>query len=415
MIHFKEFTLNNGLTLIHYPDFDSPQVVLSLLYKVGSRDESPQHTGLAHLFEHLMFSGSMSIPDYDTPLQHAGGTNNAFTNTDITNYYLSLPFKNAETAFWLESDRMLGLQLSDESVAVQIGVVIEEFKQRYLNQPYGDFWLRLRPLLYQVHPYNWATIGKEIEHIAKTTSEDCKTFFKKYYNPSNAILCVAGNISESTCLALTNKWFGDIPGGHKNPFIYPSEPPIDKAREFIHYADVPQDRIAIAFHSLPRHHENYYVADLLTDLLGRSESSHLYHSLVREKKIFSKISVYLSGELDTGSLIMDGYVTTGIDPTFAVDAIWKEINAILSESLFTDKDLLKVKNKAETAYHYGLSQLLNVAMSLVMSKNMGDANLVNTEPDKIQAVQLDEVYAYMRNNLQPNKSVTLYYLSNYKK
>jgi zinc protease len=411
MIHFNEFVLSNGLQVIHYPDLTSPQAVISLLYSVGSRDETAVHTGLAHLFEHLMFSGSLHIPDYDTPLQRAGGTNNAFTNTDITNYYLSLPYKNIETGLWLESDRMLGINLSEDSVEVQKGVVIEEFKQRYLNQPYGDFWLLLRPLLYTQHPYNWATIGKEVQHIEQTTTEDCNNFFKRFYNPSNAILCVGGNIELDVCKTLVNKWFASIPAGKRNSTTYVTEPAIQEARTLYHYADVPQDRVAIAFHSLPRSHKDYYVADLLTDILGRSESSLLYNSLVREKKLFSKLSVYLSGELDTGSLVIDGFVSPDVDPHFAVDALWNEIEAIQREQLFTDRELQKVKNKAETAYHYGLTQLLNIAMSLVLSKNMGDAHLINTEPQKIQAVTLDQMYSFMKETLKRNQSVTLFYLN----
>ena len=411
MIKYAEFTLDNGLKVIHHQDTTTPLVALNILYNVGSRDESPEHTGLAHLFEHLMFSGSKNIPEYDTPLQKAGGTNNAFTNTDITNYYLTLPTENIETGFWLESDRMLSLSFSQEALDVQKGVVIEEFRQRYLNQPYGDFWLKLRPLVFKQHPYNWATIGKDVSHVEKTELEDIKKFFFKFYNPSNAIMCIAGNIDLDKTKQLTEKWFGPIPAGEVNSNTYIQEPKQTTSISSTHTADVPQDMVAIAFRSLARKDKNYYTADLLSDILGRADSSRLFNELVRKEKLFSNISCYVSGELDPGTFIIEGKVKKGVDPQLAINAIWEQIETLKKVQDISDEELQKVKNKAETAYQFGLTQILNIAMSLCISKNMGDVDLVNKEPSLINAVSKQDIYSFVNSYITKENSTTLFYLS----
>jgi zinc protease len=412
MIQFKEFILSNGLQVIHYYDAKSPLVSLNLLYNVGSRDENPDHTGLAHLFEHLMFSGSIHIPSYDVPLQKAGGTNNAFTNTDLTNYYLTIPYQNVETAFWLESDRMLSLSFEQNALDVQIGVVIEEFKQRYINQPYGDKYSLLRSLMYQNHPYAWPTIGKSIEHIEKTTLNDIKKFFKTFYNPSNAVLCIAGNIEFNKSVELCEKWFEPIPSGTKNENVYLKDPICNGPYKKIIKENVPQDLLLIAFKNVSRNHPLYYTSDLLSDILGRAESSILYNELVREKQVFTQLSAYVTGESEEGAFIIEGKLTANYSLEEAEILVTNLLNNIVKNRTISEEMLVKVKNKTTTAYYFALTRVSNIAMSLCMSKNLGDANLVNLEPSLIEAVSLTHVYDFMENYFIPSNRFTLFYTKN---
>src|SRR5690606_34879593 len=287
MIEFERFKLDNGLTVLVHEDHSTPMAVLNVLYDVGARDEDPEKTGFAHLFEHLMFGGSANIPNYDGPLQQVGGENNAFTSNDITNYYLSLPAVNVETALWLESDRMLDLAFDEKGLEVQRNVVSEEFKQRYLNQPYGDVWLRLRPMAYQVHPYRWATIGKELAHIEDARMEDVRNFFNTYYHPGNAILAIAGDVDTAQVQQLVEKWFGPIPAGTRPVRSLTPEPPQQEARREVVQADVPVHAIYIAFPGPARLDTDYHAADLLTDLLGSGQSALLFRNLVKETELFS--------------------------------------------------------------------------------------------------------------------------------
>lgn len=402
MIHYKEFTLDNGLQVIHHPDTSTPLVAINILYNVGSRDENPEHTGLAHLFEHLMFSGSVNIPNYDTPLQQAGGSNNAFTNTDITNYYITLPAENMETAFWLESDRMLSLLFNQKNLDVQKGVVIEEFKKRYLNQPYGDIWFKLREALFKTHPYSWPTIGKSIEHVEKTNLDDIKSFFKRFYNPSNAILCVAGNVQLERVKELCNKWFAPISGGPKNTNHYPVEPPQKEYQTLQHSASVPNHKLIWAFRNVARNHPHYYTSDLLTDMLARSESSILHNEWVRKHKLCSQVNAYVTGELDPGILVVEADLNPNIDPMHAQEIMWKTLQNI--EPFLTSTELTKVKNKAQTSYLFSLTQILNVAMTLSIYKNQGDIELINKEPGLIQNIQIQDVIDYCKTYIQRNNT-----------
>jgi zinc protease len=411
MIQYSEFKLKNGLKVIVHEDHTTPLVSMNILYNVGSRDENKEHTGLAHLFEHLMFSGSVNIPEYDTPLQLAGGTNNAFTNTDITNYYLTLPAENIETAFWLESDRMLSLGFSQQALDVQKNVVVEEFRQRYLNQPYGDMWLNLRKQAFKVHPYQWATIGKSIEHVEKTQIDDIKYFFKKFYNPSNAILSLSGNISLPQAKELCVKWFEPIPNGNINTNNYPQEPDQTNATHQIIEANVPASMIVIAFKNVSRNNLLYYAADLFSDLIGRAESSRLYNALVREKEIFNSINSYVTGESDEGLFVIEGKTTQGVNIKHAEKELWDAINAIIYQNKITSQELQKVKNKSLTAYHFALTNSQNIALSLALSANLGNTNQVNEEPSKIEAVSLQEIQLFAENYIQLQKSNTLIYLS----
>src|SRR5690606_32023560 len=325
MVNFERFVLDNGLTVLVHEDHSTAMAVVNILYKVGARDESPEQTGFAHLFEHLMFGGSVNIPSYDGPLQQVGGENNAFTSNDITNYYITLPSNNLETAFWLESDRMLSLAFSDQSLEVQRQVVCEVFKQRYLNQPYGDVWLKLRPLAYKVHPYRWATIGKELKHIEDAKMEDVKAFFHKYYTPQNAIMVVAGDVNLEEVKVLADKWFGNIPAGNSFVRDIPQEPKQAEARKEWVEADVPVDALYIAFHGPDRLSADYYATDLITDLLSRGASSRLYRALVKENQLFSDINAYMMGSIDTNLIVVEGKPLPHISLEEAEKYIWKEL------------------------------------------------------------------------------------------
>jgi zinc protease len=408
MIHFKEFVLDNGLQVIVHEDPTVQIAVMNILYNVGSRDEQPHKTGFAHLFEHLMFGGSKNISSYDEPLQLVGGENNAFTNTDITNYYLTVPATNLETGFWLESDRMLSLSFDPKVLEVQRKVVIEEFKQRYLNQPYGDVWLKLRPLAYTTHPYQWATIGKEISHIENATMQDVKDFFFQNYVPSNAILVVAGNVNVDEVKALANKWFGPIPAGKRKERKLLMEPKQDKKRTLTVEAKVPADAFYKAWHMPGRFHEDYYAADLVSDILSRGQSSRLYQRLVKEKELFTSISSFVMGTIDPGLMVVSGRLKPGV--TFAQAET--EVQAVLDDLIqngATEEELTKVKNQAESTIEFGEVEVMNRAMNLAFAKLSGDANLVNEEIGMIERVSLTDIQRVARQIIFEENSSTLYY------
>ncbi|GAA3998442.1 pitrilysin family protein [Hymenobacter fastidiosus] len=408
MINFEEFTLANGLRCIVHEDRTTPIAVVNVLYNVGSRDEDPAHTGFAHLFEHLMFSGSVNIPNYDEPLQYVGGENNAFTSPDITNYYLTLPANNIETGFWLESDRMLGLAFSENGLEVQRKVVVEEFKQNYLNQPYGDVWLKLRPLAYQQHPYQWPTIGKEVSHIENAEMADVRAFFQKHYSPANAILVVAGDITVAEAQRLAEKWFGPIAGGQLYDRQLPAEPRQTTPRHLDVTAEVPVDALYKVYHMPGRPDETYHAADLLSDLLGRGKSSRLYQALVKEQQLFSSVSASCTGSFEPGLLVVSGRLNAGITPEEA-DAAVEQVMAGLRMAEATPTELEKVKNQAEASIVFGEIELLNRAMNLAFSKLLGNAHLVNEESARVQAVTPAAVLAAAQEVLRPENCSTLYY------
>jgi zinc protease len=408
MIHFQEFTLANGLRCLVHEDFTTPLAVLNILYDVGSRDESPDQTGFAHLFEHLMFSGSVNIPSYDEPLQKVGGENNAFTSQDITNYYLSLPAANIETGFWLESDRMLDLAFSENGLDVQRKVVVEEFKQSYLNQPYGDVWLKLKPLAYQTHPYQWNTIGKEISHIEEAEMADVRAFFRRHYAPQNAILVVAGAVAFDEVKRLAEKWFGPIAGGERQPRQLPQEPAQTEARRAEVTAAVPLSALYKAYHMPARLDPRYHAIDLLGDLLGRGKSSRLHQRLVKDLQLFNNISASVTGALDPGLLVVSGKLNAGV----ALAEADRAVEAVVAELLQADvpaDELQKVKNQAETGLVFGEIELLNRALALAIGKLLGNANLVNEEPAQLQAVTPTDVRAAAELVLRPENCSTLYY------
>ena len=411
MIRFERFTLANGLKVIYHQDKATPLVCMNILYDVGARDEHPDHTGFAHLFEHLMFGGSVNIPNYDEPLQMVGGENNAFTNNDITNYYLTLPADNAETAFWLESDRMLSLAFTPKSLEVQRQVVIEEFKQRYLNQPYGDVWLLLKPLAYKVHPYRWNTIGKEISHIENATMEDVKDFFKRFYHPANAIMVVAGNIELEQVKTWSEKWFGPIPAQAKNERNLPEEPAQQEPRRLIVHRDVPANSIYKAWHICNRTDKSYHHFDLISDILSNGKSSRLYLSLVKEKKLFTEINAYVSGDLDKGLFVVSGKLTAG---TKAADAE-KEIDEAVYEFVhkkLANEELQKVKNKVESVLSFSNTNVLNKAMNLAYYELLGDADLLNKEEENYAGITSDDIIQTAQKYFTEQNAVSLHYLMN---
>ncbi len=410
MINFERFTLSNGLKVLVHEDHTTPMAVVNILYNVGARDESPEQTGFAHLFEHLMFGGSVNIPNYDSPLQQVGGENNAFTSNDITNYYITLPASNLETAFWLESDRMLSLAFSEQSLEVQRQVVCEEFKQRYLNQPYGDVWLHLRPMAYKVHPYRWATIGKELKHIEDATMEDVKGFFSKFYTPQNAILVVAGDVKLADVKALTEKWFDEIPTGQSYHRNLPQEPKQEAARREVVEADVPVDSIYIAFHGCDRLSKDYQTMDLLSDILSRGASSRLYRSLVKERQVFSEINAYVTGSIDSNLFVIEGKPLAGISLEEAEAIIWEELNKIKTNPV-VEAELQKVKNKIESTLLFSELSILDKAMNLAYYEALGNAQEYNDENEKYLKVSAEDVQRIATEIFRMENSSTLWYRS----
>ncbi|HRH67349.1 MAG TPA: pitrilysin family protein [Bacteroidia bacterium] len=410
MIQFQSHTLSNGMKVIVHEDDATPLVNVNILYKVGARDEDPSRTGFAHLFEHLMFGGSVNIPDFDGPLQVAGGDNNAFTNNDITNYYETLPATNIETAFWLESDRMMSLAFTEKSLEVQRSVVIEEFKQRYLNQPYGDVWLLLRPLAYKVHPYQWATIGKEISHIENATMEDVKGFFFRYYCPDNAIMTVAGNVKAGHVFELAEKWFGEIKRNIGKRLPYQAEPEQTQARTLTVERDIPFDSIYKAYHCCSRLDPEFHAVDLLTDILSRGKSSRLYNSLLKQQKLFTEINAYHTADFDKSLLVIEGKLVKGVEMSDAEAAIHEEIKSICS-TLIQDDELQKVRNKVESTIEFSEMDLASRSLNLAFAEYMGDVNLVNTEINLYQKVTKEDIRKQAQQIFREQNCSTLYYLA----
>jgi zinc protease len=408
MITFNSFVLNNGLKVIVHEDLSTPTAVVNILYNVGSKDEQEDKTGFAHLFEHLMFGGSKYIKSFDEPLEKVGGENNAFTSPDITNYYITLPANNIETAFWLESDRMLGLSFDPKVLEVQRSVVIEEFKQRYLNQPYGDIWLKLRPLSYQVHPYKWATIGKEISHIEKATMEDVKAFFYKYYIPNNAILVVAGGVKTEEVKQLAEKWFGPIPAGETYHRDLPQEPVQTEARKLEVQAQVPLNAWYRTYNMCSRSDADFWPTDLLSDILGRGKSSRLYEKLVKQKEIFNSISASTLGSYEPGLLVIGGKLNDGYTIEQGEEAVEEIIQELLSETI-SETELQKVKNQAESVHIFDEVELANKALNLAIATLLGDTNMANKEAELINSVSIEDVERLKRTIFRKENSNTLYY------
>ena len=402
--------LDNGLRLVHSQDESTQMVALNILYNVGARDEHPEHTGFAHLFEHLMFGGSVNIPDYDTPLQLAGGENNAWTNNDITNYYLTVPYQNVETAFWLESDRMLSLDFNEHSLEVQRGGGMEEFKQRCLNQPYGDVSHLLRPLAYQTHPYQWPTIGKDLSHIANATLEEVKDFFFRFYAPNNAIIAVTGHISFEEALRLTEKWFGPIPRREVPVRNLPVEQEQTEERRLVVERNVPLDALFMAFHMCDHLHPDYYAYDILSDILSNGRSSRLNQRLVQEKQLFSTIDAYISGTVDAGLFHIAGKPAAGVSLETAEKAVWDELE-LLKQEFVGEQELEKVKNKFESTQIFGNINYLNVATNLAWFELLGRAEDMETEVKRYRSVTIEQLQQVAQTAFRKENGVVLYYKS----
>jgi zinc protease len=410
MIHFNKFILDNGLRVIVHEDKSTPMAVVNVMYDVGAKDELESKTGFAHLFEHLMFGGSINIEDYDEPLQRAGGENNAYTTNDLTNYYCQLPAQNLETALWLESDRMLSLAFSKKSLDVQKKVVCEEFKEHYINKPYGDVWKLARELTYTAHPYKWMTIGKELSHVENATLTDVKDFFKKHYCPANAIVVIAGNVETAQAVALANKWFVSIPSGEKYERNLIQEPSQLAAREIEVFADVPLDALVKTFHIDSRLEKGYYVADLITEVLGGGGSSRLFEKLVKEKQLFNNLDCYHFGSVDKGIIAIEGKLVKGKKITDAEIAINEELQKIMTEQI-SEAELQKVKNKTESVIAFEDMALMSRANSLAFYELLGNANLMNTELEKYNSVTINDILEYSQTIFNKNNSNTLRYYS----
>ena len=408
MITFEKHTLANGLQVAANRDRCSKMAALNLLYKVGARNENPEQTGFAHLFEHLMFRGTRRIPNFDAPVQMACGENNAFTNNDYTDYYITLPTPNIETAFWLESDRMTGLSLSRRKLETEKRVVLEEFNQRYLNQPYGDMTKLLREMVYRVHPYRWCAIGRTPEHVAAATLEDAERFYRRYYRPSNAILSVSGDIEPEQVFAMAERWFGEIPDtpAHHDPL--PAEPMQTSARRLKVDRDVPATAITIAFPMGGRLSRDYYLLDLISDLLSGGESARLYDSLIRRSRLFSAINAYITGDIDPGMFIITGQIMEGVSEQQAEEALWEELRQ-LQEVAVGGYELEKVKNKFEAGVMFGELNVMNKAMNIGYYLMLGHPDLINSETDIFRSINAYDIIRESRRIFRPELSSTLIY------
>ncbi|MEG2755726.1 MAG: pitrilysin family protein [Mucinivorans sp.] len=408
MIKYERRILANGLTVLAHTDGSTPMASVNVLYKVGSKNENPDATGFAHLFEHLMFGGSKNVPDFDTPIQEAGGENNAFTNNDYTNYYITLPKENIQTALWAESDRMASLNFDERSLDVQRKVVVEEFAQRYLNQPYGDTWLLLRPLCYKVHPYQWSTIGKSIDHIRGASMEQVRAFFYRYYCPANAILSIAGNFSTDEIFELAERWFSDIPSSSAPQDVIEQEPVQTEQRILVVERDVPSSMIYIAFPIGGRATREYVVCDVISDLLSNGTSSRLYQRLIKQKSLFSSVNAYVTGEIDAGLFVLTGSLLDGVSFEVAQKALLQQMEELKSVAV-SDYELQKVKNKFEANDIYSQINVLSKAMNLAFFEFVGDASLINAEVSDHNSVTQEEIFATCATLFTPEHSNILHY------
>ncbi|MFK7904166.1 MAG: M16 family metallopeptidase [Chitinophagales bacterium] len=408
MVQYKRFCLENGLRVIVHEDASTPLAVVNIMYDVGARDESPDKTGMAHLFEHLMFSGSKNIKNFDNPLYEAGGESNAFTGSDVTNYYDTLPAHNLETAFWLESDRMMELDFNQKSLEVQQGVVCEEFKENYINQPYGDVWHKLRALCYQSHPYQWPVIGKSLQQIQDVSLDDIKEFFYQHYRPNRAVLVVAGGVKADEVHRLAQKWFGDIPTGTSYVRQLPVEAPQTTFRSLTVEADVPLDALYMAFHTCNRYHENYPIIDTIAEMFSSGQSSRLYNRLVKGRQLFSNLSAYITEDFDNGLFFIYGKLSKGITTETAEAAIWEELEDLKNNSL-EEHELNKVKNKMESAIVFSEASNSNKAYHLAYFELKGNIEEINTELHQYTAIEAKDIHRVAKEIFRRENCSTVYY------
>lgn len=405
----NKYTLKNGLRIVHVEDTSTQMVTLNVLYQVGSRNESPEHTGFAHLFEHLMFGGSANIPDYDTPLQEACGDNNAFTTCDYTNYYLTVPAANVETGFWLESDRMLSLAFTPESLEVQRKVVKEEFKQHYITPPYGDLHHLISALAYKVHPYRWPTIGLKLNHITEVTMDEVKDFFFRFYAPNNAILSVVGNITMEETVWLAEKWFAPIPRREVDTTPIPQEPEQTEQRRMTVERDVPGNVLYFSFPIAGVMHPDFHACDMISDILSVGKSCRLNRHLVEEQHLFTNIDAYIAVRLDPGQLFIAGMPTEGVSMEEAEAAVWQELDILLREGI-TDEELEKVKNKFETNFMRERANRQRLAAQLAFYEMLGNAEWAEREVDDYRSVTREHFMQVCHNTLRREKASVLWYM-----
>lgn len=409
MTHFTRRILPNGLRVLVHEDYSTPLVAVNVSYYVGSRDEHPEKTGFAHLFEHLMFAGSKNAPDFDEPLQCAGGENNAYTTNDYTTFYEIVPAENLETALWLESDRMLSLSINKKSLEVQRKVVVEEFKETCLNEPYGDSWHHLSELMFQHHPYRWPVIGLAPEHVENATIQDVRTFYKSWYNPANAVLTIAGKVNTEEALNLAEKWFGSIPATQTPVRQLVPEPPQTQAAHKVVTANVPVPAVYLAFRTPSRIDQAFYAVDLLSDVLALGPSSRLYRRLLKEQALFSSIDAYVTANIDPGLLVIEGRPADGISIEDALAAIWRELEQLKNEAI-EERELQKIQHRFESTLVFSETSVLNKAQNLAFYELLDRAELMNEETDIYLGITPNEMLQTAKEIFRAENSATLIYL-----
>ena len=408
MIPYTRKILSNGLTVVVNRDRASKLAAVNLLYRVGARNENSDRTGFAHLFEHLMFRGTRAVPNFDLPVQMASGDNNAFTNNDYTDFYITLPKDNLETALWLESDRMAGLDITAEKLDTEKRVVIEEYRQRYLNQPYGDQTMLLRALAYRTHPYRWAAIGLTPDHIEQATLADVEAFYRRHYHPSNAILSISADLDEERMLELAARWFEPLADRAEAAEPIPQEPRQCEARRQEVERDVPATTVTVAYHMGARTDADFYTADLVSDLLAGGDSGRLYTHLVKERQLLSSVNAYITGDVDPGLFIFTGQLLPGTAPEAAEAAFREEIEALQRDAA-TEYEIEKVKNKFEANTLFGELNVMNKAMNLGFYEMLGNLPLINGEVGRYRSVTADDIRSFSSRTLTPENSSTLIY------
>jgi len=409
MVAFTRHILSNGLHIIVHEDTTTPLVAVNITYNVGSRDEHAEKTGFAHLFEHLMFAGSKNVPDFDDPLQRAGGDNNAYTTNDYTTFYEIVPAENLETALWLESDRMLSLRISRRSLDVQRKVVVEEFKETCLNEPYGDAWHHLSELMYREHPYRWPVIGLAPEHVESATLDDVRAFYKNWYTPNNAVLSIAGNVRPEEVVQLAEKWFGNIPAGPVTLRQLPAEPLQEGPRHKVVHARVPVPAVYLAFRMPARLDPAFYPVDILSDVLAQGQSSRLYRHLLKERQLFSQIDAYVTGNVDPGLFVIEGRPAEGVSTEAALAAIWEELEQLKNEPLEA-RELVKIQHRFESTIVFSETSVMNKAQNLAFYEILDRAELMNEEVDTYLAVTPTDLYQAANDLFRANNSATLIYV-----
>jgi len=408
MVEFHKFQLQNGIRLIVQPNKDTAIASLNVLYDVGSKDEQPDKTGLAHLMEHLMFEGSVNIPNYDAVLQNAGGENNAFTNNDVTNYYLYLPAQNLELGFWLESDRLYQLALTEKKFLNQQKVVLEEFEETTLDIPYGDAWHHLRNLTYKKHPYRWPVIGLTREHVANFTYNDVINFYEKHYQPQHSIWVVAGPVNVDEVKAMAEKWLANLPNNTTYKRSLFNEPEQHEFRQKTIEGNLPSDALYMAFKMPGRNNKNYHACEILSDVLATGRSSRFEQNLVKKQRLFSSINAFVTSDLEQGMFVVEGMVNSGVSLSNAEASVWNELELLKTE-LVGEKELERIKNKIETTIAFSENNPLNTAINIAFYELMGNANEINEEIGKFRSLTSPQIKATANKLFQKNKCSTVRY------